>query len=190
MRSGRPNAGRTGAVRRNLGRPQPQRTDNRSRFFGLLEVYARNLGNDAIGELERLATTLDDQQERALVVRAYGDALQVGSTGSSGAADPKNATESLLRVAPALRPSNLSTLRETLVAIGSQDAAESVAVFRWPERLQEGRYTYIATALESVTCKNGKVHHVFHHGQIHEPGALWPDTMAAQLPDVLNALDI
>jgi hypothetical protein len=167
--------------------PSLSERDNRSRFFGLLEVYARNLGNDAIESLERLATTLSDEQERALVVRAYGDAVQVGGSGSSSAADPKVATESLFCVAPVLRPSNLPTLRETLVAIGSPEAAESVAAYRWPERLQEGVYTYRATAIESVTCKNGKIHNVFHYGDVHEAGTMWPDTMSAQLSEVLGS---
>ena len=73
-----------------------------------------------------------------------------------------------------------------MVAIGSPEAAESVAAFRWPERLNDGRYTYIATAMESVTCKNGKIHNVFHYGNVHEVGKMWPDTMAEKLPEKLR----
>jgi len=154
--------------------PSLRERDNRSRFFGILDVYARNLGAEAIPELERLATVLEDKRERTLVVRAYADAAQVGTLGGSDATVLPIAVASLERVAPHLSTDGIESLRDTLMALDAPEAAGNMVRYRWPDRLKDNRYTYVAYAIESVTCKNGKTLAIFHYGDILEAPTRWP----------------
>ena len=157
-----------------MAEPSLRERDNRSRFFGILDVYARNLGVEAIPELERLATELQDKRERTLVVRAYADAAQVGTLGGSDLTVIPVAIASLERVAPHLSADRIESLRDTLMALDAPDVAGAMVRYRWPERLHNGRYTYVAYAIESVTCKNGKTQAIFHYGDILEAPTRWP----------------
>jgi hypothetical protein len=164
-----------------MAEPSLRERNNRSRFFGILDVYARNLGAEAIPELERLVTELADRRERTLVVRAYADAAQVGTLGGSDLAVLPVAIASLERVAPHLPTDGIESLRDTLMALDAPEVAGAMVRYRWPDRLRNGRYTYVAYAIESVTCKNGKTQAIFHYGDIQEAPTRWPNGQADAL---------
>ena len=157
-----------------LADPSLTERGNRSRFFGILDVYARNLAAGALPELERLAMELEDNHERSLVVRAFADAAQVGTLGGSDTDVLPLAVAALERVAPHLPTDGIESLRDTMMALDDPEAAGKTVQYRWPERLRDGRYTYVAYAIEDVTCKNGKTQANFHYGDITEAPVRWP----------------
>ena len=168
-----------------LGDSHIQERANRGLYFGLLEVYARNLKADALPTLTEALEANAGDKDASLVVRAFADAANVGQLGGMDAEAAKAAREALVTLAPKLNPDVIDTVRDTLRALGDDTASERVVRHRWPE-LYSGSYTYLAVAHELATCKNGKQQAVFHYGDLTEPGERFPNTMAADLESTLT----
>lgn len=152
---------------------------DRGAFLGLLEVYSRNLGAQAVPRLEAFATQMSSGTEAGLIVSAFGDAANLGSTQGVNQAAAKDAIAALVRLGPQLPPTATDQARETLRSLGDEAAANDLVQYKWPDRLTSGTYTYRASASEIVTCKNGKVEAYFHHGDLLEGARLWPDAVKA-----------
>ncbi|MFT4623297.1 MAG: hypothetical protein ACI8PZ_001953 [Myxococcota bacterium] len=168
-----------------LNDPYLQERGNRGLYFGLLEVYARNLGAAALPSLEAALAANADSQDASLVVRAFADAANVGQLGGMDAKAAKKSVETLVRLAPSLSPTVIDTVRDTLRALGDDATSEAMARHRWKSRFSGG-YTYVAVAHELVTCKNGKQQATFHYGDLNESGARFPDTVLATLDATLE----
>jgi hypothetical protein len=154
----------------------------RGQFFGILEVYARNLGARAVPTLEELAGSLTDAKEAKLVLQAFGDAANVGSGGDAKAAAASVAA--IERLGPNLpADTTIDVARDTLRALSKEDLANAFVKYRWPAQLQDGGYTYLVAAQELVTCKNGKKYGYLHVGDLKNPANLWPDALDAALEE-------
>lgn len=159
---------------------------DRALYFSVLEVYARNLGADAVPRLEQLVGELGDEGEKRLVVSAFADAANVGDPAGTNPEAAKVAVEAIERLGPNLPGTVVDQARNTLLALGAEDLANRFVQHRWPERLTDGRYTYAATVQELVTCKNGKQQAFLHHGLVEEPAARWPNDLQGSLEAVLG----
>lgn len=158
--------------------------DNR-RFFALLEIYARNLGGDAVPTLSRLADEVEDDEAEAYVINAFADAAQVGSETGMNPAIAAASVQSIVELAPELSERAILQARTTLVALGAEKEADSLAKHRWPERF-DGAYEYGAVATEIVSCRNGKQQGYFHFAPFREPGRLWPEQIELLLEEKLS----
>ena len=163
---------------------QGARAADRAQYFGLLEVYARNLGKDAIPTLKGMATSLEDPMEVRLIMSAFGDAANVGSGIDEVAA--KEAIEAIKSLGPQIPPAASDAARDILLSLGDIDLANSFAGYKWPDRKNGGNYTYYAVAKELVVCKNGKKQALLHHGKLIENGTHWPDALQMDLQDELT----
>ncbi len=156
---------------------------DRHRFRGLLEVYARNLGRNALPKLAELALTLESEDDIVFVVNAYSDAANLGALEG---ADPETMTEairSIQAIGGQLPPKAVDQARITLQALGDEAAADRFARYRWPDRKVDGVYRYMAVAIEDYTCKNGKQRAVFHYAEFTEAGSMWPEQVKALLAE-------
>ena len=161
-------------------------TAERTQFFSVLEVYSRNLGAEAVPTLARLASELEDD-EVVLVVSAFADAANVGGTGGVDADAAEKAVAALTTLGASFSPGIIDQARSTLVALGAEDAASSFATYRWPEKKVDDKYIYTAVCEELVACKNGKKQGYLHYGRFTEGGSKWPDELAEDLQNILNA---
>ncbi len=150
---------------------------DRTTFGTLLELYARNLGGAALDKLSAYLAAPEDDREGVLIVGAFVDAAGVGSSAGADAAVAEDAVARILAAAPTLGPSTLDRARTVLVALGAVEQSESLAVHRWPDRLEEGLYAYPAIMTEQITCKNGSKRHFVRVGWVADAGTVWPDSL-------------
>lgn len=162
-----------------LSSPQVGRDSrNRSAFFSVLEVYARNLGGEAVPKLAELLGTARDEEEATVLVNIFGDAARVTSSGAGDPAAAKASAEAIEAAAPNLPARAVERARDTLVAMGQLDAAERMAGHRWADRRVDGQLTWGVQVAELVTCKNSEQRAVVHvtSGQT---APMWP-TLASE----------
>jgi hypothetical protein len=163
---------------------QGARAADRAQYFGLLEVYSRNLGVEAIPTLRDMATSLGDPMEVRLILSAFGDAANVGSGINVEAA--KAAIDAIRILGPQIPAGAADSARDILLSLGDEDLANQFAGYRWADRKTDGKYTYYAKAVERFVCKNGKEQAVLHHGMVVEDGTHWPDALQMDLQGFLT----
>src|SRR5690606_703284 len=86
---------------------------DRALWSAVLEVYARNLGADAVPRLEQLVAEIEDEGEKRLVVSAFADAANVGDSAGIDAGAAKAAVEALERLGPGLPGTVVDQARNT-----------------------------------------------------------------------------
>lgn len=162
-------------------------SSNRGRFFGVLEVYARNLGAESIDKLLELAGEIQDPEELTYVVNAFADAAQVGALEGQDMATTKTAVEALISLVPTLDGMPLEQARTTLESLGALDDAARVPALRYSDLLwNDLRLHYGVVALETARCKNGKVRLGIHTGSAIEKGVRFPSAIGGIAPEAIS----
>lgn len=151
---------------------------DRSTFFGLLEVYARNLQGEAIPTLTSYLASAQDDEEATLLMNVFGDAAGLGRPSGPDAEVVQTATDAIVNAAPTLPQRALTRARDVLNAMGQEPASDGLAAHMWSDRRIDGAYTYGASLVELATCKNGKTRAMLHLGSFTEMGLKWPDQLA------------
>lgn len=151
---------------------------DRTGFRSLLEVYARNLGADAVPTLTEIVRANSEDREVTFFLGMYAEAANIGSTEPRNEDAVRAGVAALQELGPELSPAGVDRARGVLVALGAQDAADRYVVHRWPDRFQEGVYAYGMVVLEKVTCGNAKEQAVIHRALVSDPGLSWPDQLA------------
>ncbi len=156
-------------------------SNDRARFNGALEVYARNLGITAIPRLGALATELQDPQEVGLVINSFGDAAGLGSLEGASPEAKALAVETLVTISPDLPEKIVDQVRTVLIALGAMEASDHLAGVRHDAlRQADGNLHYGLVAVATYQCKKGLTLNI-HTGQVIQPGTLWPDQLEAPL---------
>lgn len=147
--------------------------------LGLLEIYGRNLGAEALPTLDGYLSEAQDEEQAAILVNVLAD---VGGVGSNDA-DPavrKQVVETIAKHAPNLPERALVRARATLTSLGDDAAAGALARWAYADRWSDdGGFTYGLGAVEKVTCKNGKVRARLHLGTVREDGTHWADQVTS-----------
>jgi hypothetical protein len=157
---------------------------DRARFFSVVEVYARNLGQGALPRLSELAGQFTDEEGRTYLISAFADAAGVGSAGGPNPEAAKQAVAAIVALGPTLPGRAVDQARTILRTLGDELASDASAGWRWPERKDErGSYRYAVSVLEKVTCGNGKTFANLHVATFSENGQQWPDQLQALLLD-------
>ncbi|MED5371525.1 MAG: hypothetical protein VX899_10955 [Myxococcota bacterium] len=151
---------------------------DQTRFFGVLEVYSRNLGADALPTLKRLLGELENEEELTYVVNAFADAAQVGSLEGVNAETSGKAAAIIVEMAPQLPPKAVEQARTTLLSLGAEAEANKLAGVRYQDRMVDGQLRYGVVVVETATCKKGDTQIGVHMGVLTESGAAWPDQVA------------
>lgn len=177
----------TNSVQAMLTREVENPSDDRSRFMGVLEVYAQNLGIDAIPRLGALAIELENTQEIGLVINAFGDAAGVGSLAGANPEAVALAVKTLVSIAPQLPPKLVDQIRSVLVALGALDASDALAGVRFDgARQADGNLHYGLVYVTEQACKKGTVLKI-HTGEVVQSGTLWPDQLEAPVREAVAA---
>lgn len=160
----------------------------RSQFFAVLEVFARNLRAAAIPILVELAEATSDGEELTYIVNAFADAADVGALERDPAAVEAVAV-AILKIAPKLPADAVEQARTTLLSLDATEAADKLVSFRyanvaWPD----GNLHYGLFVVEAATCKNGQTRLATHSGSLIEPGATWPDELQEPLDNAVVGL--
>lgn len=154
---------------------------DQTRFFGVVEVYARNLGKDAIPTLKRLLGELQNEEELTYVVNAFADAAQVGGLDGQNDETTKLAVAAIVEMAPQLPPKAVEQARTTLLSLGAEAEANALGGVRYQDRMVNGKLQYGVVVVETATCKKGNQMVGVHMGVLEEGGTAWPDQVAAQV---------
>jgi len=163
-------------------------SDDRTRFFGVLEVWARNLGGAAVPTLLELASTIENEEELTYVVNAFADAAQVGSLEGQAAEATAAAVAAIQTVAPHLPARAVEQARTTLTSLGAVDEADALAIHRFSEKVRDdGRLHWGVVVVEVATCKKGDTWLGVHTGSVNDAGRVWPDQVQAATDTALGA---
>ena len=147
---------------------------DRSRFLGVLEVFARNLGADAIPYLKTLLIMNEREEEATYIVNAFADAARVGSMNGRDEEAAGLAIAALFEMAPQLPERALRQAATTLEALGAGDRAGELAGAYYRDRYwEDGQLHHGLVVIEKATCKKGKVQVVLHQSQVVESGKAW-----------------
>jgi hypothetical protein len=161
---------------------------DRTLFFGVMEVFSRNLGKDAIPTLKAAVLAEKDPEVATYIVNAFADAAGVGRPGGADPESVKLAVAALDEVAPSLPPRAVDQARTTLLTLGAEADSDKLAIVRYKDVMQaSGGLLYGVAATEIATCKKGDVRMVFHHAQVNEGGHTWPDQVAERIAPAVTA---
>lgn len=160
----------------------------RSLYFAVLHTYARSAGKNAVPRLKTLAQKMasekePDEEAITNVVAAFGDAAGIGSLAGLDPDAAKAADQAIVALEPLLPVKAIEQARITLTALGDPEAADKLVAVRYKNRVHDGQLLWGTVAVETATCKNGKVKRRVHVAQVTDPGQTWPD----QLEDKVTA---
>ncbi len=152
---------------------------DKTRYFGVLEAYARSQGAAAVPKLEELMSNFSDQEGQTLLVNAFPDAAQVGSTEGMDAKAAEAAVAALERLAPSLTPKAVEAARVALQSLDAEEAADNMAGERFRNvRQEDGGLLWAAVAVETSPCKKGtQTWRRVHSSQVTGMGNTWPDQL-------------
>ena len=155
-------------------------SENRTRFFGVLEVYSTNLGAQAIPTLEGLLSTVEGEEELTYVVNAFADAAHVGHVDGQDPEVTVQAVAAIVKAAPPLPTKAVEQARTTLTSLGAEEEADKLAVVRYADVLAEGSLSYGLVVLEAPEgCKKDAVWLGVHTGVATT--TMWPDQAHAAI---------
>jgi len=147
---------------------------DRNRFLSVLEVFARNLGADALPYLKTLLVLNEREDEAGYIVNAFADAANVGSMDGMNAETAALAVTALFELAPQMPEPALKQAAITLETLGAGDRAGELAGAHFRDRIwEDGQLHYGLVVVETATCKKGKVQVVLHQSELVEPGRAW-----------------
>jgi hypothetical protein len=158
---------------------------DKTRYFGILQTYARSQGAGAIPKLQELAGRFTDVESLTYIVQAFPDAARVGSEQGRDETAARAAVTALVALAPSLPEKVVEAARVALQALGDEAAADALAGERYRAvRQPDGGLLWGVVAVESAPCKKGsQTWRRVHHAQVTDPGRTWPD----QLQDKVQA---
>lgn len=149
---------------------------DRALYNGVLEVYARNLGKDAIPALKAAAQAEKDAEVAGFIIDAFTNAAGVGREGGPDQDAVKLAVAAINEVAPVLPEKAIDKARTTLLSLGAEADSDRLAGIRYKSAIQtNGGLLYGVFTTETATCKKGDTKVVLHHAMINEAGRTWPD---------------
>ena len=159
--------------------------EERERYFAVVSAWAGNLAGEAVPKLERMIAETKDTEAQVRFVQAFTDAAQVGSVKGTDEKVAEAAAEAIMRLSVDLPHKAVDQARITLNALGDEQGADALAKVRFNDLLQEDNsLLYGVVAVETVSCKNGKVKQQVHVAEVTDPGQTWPD----QLEDKVNTV--
>lgn len=151
---------------------------DRTRFFGVLEAYARSAGAAAVPQLVELAKrNAQDAEAQVNIVNAFADAAQVGSVKGMDQGTAQRATRAIVALAPDLKIKAVEQARITLTALGSELESDQLAAVRYKKLEQADGFVWGAVLNETASCKGGKkVMQRLHWSRaVDDDGSIWPD---------------
>ncbi len=162
---------------------------DRTLFFGVVEVFSRNLGKDAIPTLKSALQAQKDPEIATYLVNAFADAAGVGSSKGADPEAVKLAIASINEVAPLLPGKAVDQARTTLLTLGAEADSDRLAVIRYKDVMQaSGGLLYGVVTTEVATCKKGDKRVAIHTAQVNEGGKTWPDQLKERVADPVNTV--
>jgi len=167
---------------------------DRSRFFAVLDTYARGSGGQAIPRLKGLLSGTKDAEAQARIVSSFAAAARVGSVEGIDTGAASAAVAALTELAPGLQVKAVDQARLTLQALGAEQAADELAKTRYQDKVgKDGSILWGTVVLEDAQCKNGKRYQRVHVAEVTEPGRTWADQLKGKVTasaDISFELDL
>jgi len=153
-------------------------TEDQVRYFAVVSAWAANVAGDAVPKLEEMIGQSKDVAVQMNLVGAFADAAQVGTLEGTDAKVAEAGADAIKRLSPTLAAKAVEQARNTLLALGDEQGSDALARVRYNAFLQSGDVLlYGVLAIETATCKNGKVQQYVHVAVVTDPGQTWPDQL-------------
>lgn len=154
------------------------KTSDRSRYFSILSVFARNLGKDAVPVLRAMLQQEKDPEIAATLVQTFLDAADADPAAKAPA------IAAITELAPTLPDQAVNQARTALLTLGAEAESDALALFRYDDRKQaDGSLLYGVAVIEVATCKKGDTRVEVHAAKVKDPGRTWPDQLATRTKD-------
>lgn len=152
---------------------------DKTRYFGVLEAFARSQGPAAVPKLEELMGRFDDPEGQTYIVNAFPDAAQVGSLDGMNQQTAAAAVAALERLGPSLTPKATEAARVALQSLDDEAAADAMAGQRFRDlRQEDGGLLWGVVLVESASCKKGsQTWRRIHSAMVQGMGNTWPDQL-------------
>lgn len=159
---------------------------DRSRYFSVLETYARSAGAGAVPKLTEVLKESKDGELQANVINLYPDAAGVGSPGGLDPKIAQLAAAAIVGAAPDLKVKGVEQARLTLTSLNAEGEANKLAGVRYKEdRQKDGTYIWGAVLVEVAQCKKGPAQR-FHVAKVLDNGDLWGDQVEGAVQAAIN----
>ncbi len=149
---------------------------DRDRFLGVLEVFARNRGVDAVEKITSLLQANEDEELAVYLVKTFADAAQVGSAEGQNAEATQAGVAAILQLAPGFSTRTLKQAQSTLLGMGAEAESKSLIGTHFGQlKWEDGFLHYGLVAVETARCKGGKKTKMgVHLGSLTEVGHRYP----------------
>jgi hypothetical protein len=149
---------------------------DRDRFLGVLEVFARNQGPEAVEKITTLLKENEDDELAVYLVKTYADAAQVGSAEGQNEEATAAGVAAILELAPSMSVRVLKQSQTTLLGLGAEEQSKGLLGIHFSSQMwEDGLLHYGLVVLETARCKKGKKTKIgVHLGSLTEVGHRFP----------------
>jgi hypothetical protein len=161
---------------------------NHDNYLGLLDVWARNLGPEALPRLREMVLSESDPEIQSYIVNAFGSTARPGSVyeGSEDAA--LAAATAITEIAPALSLDGLRQTIPVLEALGAMEASTSLPGAHFESSMwSDGLLHYGVIVVDSARCSRGRIIIGAHVSEFTEAGRRFPEEVAEQARGAMDA---
>jgi len=160
---------------------------NHGNFLGLLDVWARNVGSEALPRLREMLENESDPEIQGYIVNAFGSTARPGSVYEGSEAAALAASTAITEIAPLLSLDGLRQATPVLEALGAMEAAASLPGAHFASSMwDDGLLHYGVLVVDSARCSRGRIRIGVHVSEFTESGSRFPEQVAQQAPDAMH----
>ncbi len=154
---------------------------NHDNYLGLLDVWARNLGPEALPRLREMVLNESDPEIQSYIVNAFGSTARPGSVYEGSDAAALAAATAITEIAPSLSMDGLRQARPVLEALGAMEASASLPGAHFESSMwSDGRLHYGVLVVDSARCSRGRIRIGVYVSEFVEAGSRFPEQVAEQ----------
>lgn len=142
------------------------------KYNALLGILTSKMGPDSLPTLVNAAIKGADNGPFNAILMAMESSVQPGIGEPKSPENQAKLESSLVKTASAVNQTKARDVADRLANAGANESAASLLATVYPDRSDEGMYTYGAAAIERAQC-NGVKSVVIHTAKVIEPGKRW-----------------
>jgi len=160
---------------------------NHDNFYALLDVWARNVGPEALPRLKDMVVNESDPEIQGYIVNAFGSTARPGSVYEGSEEAISAASTAITEIAPSLSIDGLRQAIPILEGLGAMEAAASLPGAHFASSMwDDGLLHYGVLVVDSARCSRGRIRIGVHVSEFTESGTRFPEQVAQQAPDAMH----
>ena len=160
---------------------------NHGNFLGLLDVWARNVGPEALPRLREMVASESDPEIQGYIVNAFGSTARPGSVYEGSEAAALAAATAITEIAPVLSIDGLRQAIPVLEGLGAMEAAASMPGAHFASSMwDDGLLHYGVIVVDSARCSRGRIRIGIYVAELTESGTRFPEQVLQQAPEAMH----